>query len=58
MNEDQYREATIRDRKREDEMERIRCGMPSMKQVDDFIEQYMLKHSEKSDIMTGYNDTI
>lgn len=58
MNEDQYREATIRDRKREDEMERIRYGMPSMKQVDDFIEQYMLKHSEKSDTMTGYNDTM
>lgn len=47
--EDQYREATIRDRKREDEMERIRSGMPNMKQVDKFIDQYMLKQAQKSD---------
>lgn len=47
--EDQYREATIRDRKREDEMERIRSGMPNMNKVDKFIEQYMLKQSQQSD---------
>ena len=46
---DQYREASIRDRMRSDESERIRCGMPSMKEVDDFIEQYMLRESLKSD---------
>lgn len=52
---DKYRENLIREREREDELERIRCGMPNMKQVDDFIEQYMLKEASKGDIITDYS---